>query len=129
MRVQSHRHHSFVQYPIHLAKRISEVVQKKKPEAQAERRVQARGHPLVSPALAVFFQQMPWVAHHAYLAVQRWKVQALSARQPLPGTSYAYSSHSALGGHQYQRHCQGQHNVCGRMDRQAAFLHINSSSA
>lgn len=57
-----------------------------------------------------------------------WKALARVVEWALPETSHACSWHSALGAHQYQRHCQGQHSVCGRMDKRDACAFINISS-
>jgi len=57
-----------------------------------------------------------------------WTALARVVEWALPETSHACSWHSALGAHQYQRHCQGQHSVCGRMGKRDAWALINISS-
>ena len=57
-----------------------------------------------------------------------WMALARVVEWALPETSHACSWHSALGAHQYQRHCQGQHSVCGRMGKRDAWALINISS-
>ena len=92
MQVQSRRHHFCVLRPPHLAKRMAVAVQKQKPGAQIEERVQARVRPRVEPVAPPALALLPRrVARYACPRVQQRRVPVLPRAQPLPGTSYAGS--------------------------------------